>query len=297
MKFDYTLNQGVSQPTPPPLNSREAADLIIERAQQLVNQLITKRGNDKPPFLSEEYSHLLGVMSVEKAKLGKIGGVLLRLRSGTKIKINQSDSLVRQNFSCSHEIGHLLFSELKLENYIKTIEYRTYNPQAQKRTQDKAIEKLCDIAATELLMPASIFKKYINDLGTSIHTIERLAELFRVSIQSAAIRSSELSPQPCIAAKWELQSTQSKSLKLSWPKNKIVDEVNFSPLHKIIEPPSTMHKAYYYESTLQTGIKDSIFKDSISFKVAGKTKRFPAEIKGFGSGENRYVLSLAFLDR
>ena len=39
------------QPSMMPLSSIEATSLIIEKAKQLVNQLVDHRGHDKPPFL------------------------------------------------------------------------------------------------------------------------------------------------------------------------------------------------------------------------------------------------------
>ena len=265
----------------------KASTLIIERAQQLVSQLIEKRGHDKPPFLSEEYASLLGVQSIEKTYLGKAGGILLRFSNGPVIKINKNDPLVRQNFSCAHELGHLLFSELKLESYINTIEHRIYNPQVVQRKRSKVIEKLCDEAATELLMPTSIFQERLQTLGTSIYSIERLAEIYKVSVQSAAIRVSEVSKKTCMVLKWTLKKEPHNFIQLSWPKRKMVGKVPFSPANKKVDPPSIFHEAYYCVD---------LFRGDIPFKVGKQTKRFPAEIKGFGRGENRYIISLAFID-
>jgi Zn-dependent peptidase ImmA (M78 family) len=289
MNLRYSsTNPIIGQPKLVNLNLEQATSMIVERAKQLVDRVVEIRGNNKPPFSPEEFARLIGIKKIVKANLGKISGVLLRLQDGFVIKVNQDHNQARQNFSCAHEIGHLLFSELKLENYTNTIEYRTFNPQAQQRKRAKAIEKLCDEAATELLMPASIFNKHLLVLGTSINSIEQLAKMFRVSIQSAAIRASEISQKTCIVLKWQLGKNQSKSLLLSWPKRKLVGKVQFSPLNKIVDPPSVLHKAYNCDGLLQ---------DNISFKVGKETKRFPAEIKGFGRGENRYVISLAFIDR
>ncbi len=267
-----------------------ASELIIERARQLVTELIAKRGHDNPPFLSEEYASLVGVQSIEKTDLGKAGksgGVLLRFDSGSKIKLNINDPLVRQNFSCAHEIGHLLYSALKLEQYINTIEHRTFNPQVVQRKRSKVVEKLCDEAATELLMPTSVFSKYLDELGTSIQSIERLADLFKVSIQSAAIRVSETSQKPCYVSKWTPRKNQPNSLQLSWPKKKKIGNTLFSPLNKNVNPPSILHDAYNFNTLL---------KGDLQYKFGKGKKRFPSEIKGFGYGVNRYIVSLSFLD-
>lgn len=273
------------------VNIEKAKELIINRTCQLVSELINRRGHDNPPFLSEEYASLLGVKSIEKTDLGKIGekgGVLLRFHNGPKIMINKNDPLVRQNFSCAHELGHLLFNELKLEKYINTIEHRTFNPQAKMKAHSLAIEKLCDAAATELLMPELIFKKYLLNYVISINSVTKLANIFKVSIQTAAIRISELSPIPCLTLKWRLLNNKSKSIILSWPKIKSIDNTFYTPVNKRINPPSTLHEAYYSEN---------VVKSYRQFKVNNEVKNLMVESKGFGQGENRYVISLAYHDK
>ena len=59
----------IQQPGIMPLSSKEATSLIIEKAKQLVNQLVDYRGHDKPPFLPKEYSRLVNIREIEKTKL------------------------------------------------------------------------------------------------------------------------------------------------------------------------------------------------------------------------------------
>jgi len=274
------------------LNSEQATHLVIDRARQLVDQLVERRGHDKPPFLPEEFVRLQDIKQIVKADLGETSAILLRFHDGYVIKVNESHHPLRQNFSCAHEIGHILFSELKLERYTRTIEYRTFNPQGEERARAQARERLCDIAATELLMPELIFRKYLSGFGISIHSVERLAKIFKVSIQAAVIRVAEVSPEPCIALLWRPDTrTKSKALRLVRrvsPGGKVRGKTNYVPAHALVRSPSTLHKAYQ---------DDSPVKSSKLFKVDNAVKRLPVESKGFGRGENRYVISLAFLDR
>jgi Zn-dependent peptidase ImmA (M78 family) len=268
-------------------NINEASKLVVESAQLLVKKLIATRRHDNPPFLAEEYAPLVGIHSIEKMNLGKAGGILLRYYNRPVIKININDPPVRQNFSCAHEIGHMLLSELKLESYINSIEHRTYNPQAERKTRSKAVEKLCDEAATELLMPLEIFQSHLKEKGMSINSIEHLAEMYKVSIQSAAIRASEIYQDSSMILKWAPRKSYPDTIQLSWPKNKILDKVLFSPVKKAISPPSKFHEAFEC---------NNLVKGEISFKVGKQTKRFAAEIKGYGYGDKRYILSLVFLN-
>jgi len=274
------------------LNLEQSTSLIVERARQLVSQLVEHRGHGRPPFLSEEYAPLLGIKRIEKADLGEVSAILIKLRDGDVIRVNQNHNPARQNFSCAHEIGHALLSELNLELCVEEAEFRTFNSQAQAMAVTRTRERLCDAAATELLMPEIVFKKYLLGLGASISSIESLANIFRVSIRAAAIRIAELSTEPCIALLWlSRPGTKSKALRLAWhvgPGNRSQIKGNYVPKHTLARHTSTLYKAYQYDSPVKCR------KD---FRLDAGIKRILIESKGFGRGEMRYVISLGFPNR
>ncbi len=293
MDTNYLIGDGMaSQVSPVSLNLEQATSLIIERARQLVSRLVMQRGHEKPPFLPEEFAPLQGIKKFVKADLGELSAVLLRFHDGYVIKVNEKHNLARQNFSCAHEIGHALLSELKIELCIEDVEFRTFNPQAPAIARARAKERLCNVAAAELLMPEMVFKKYLSGFGVSINSIEWLANIFRVSISSTAIRIAELSTEPCIALLWRPQpGTKSKALRLAWhigPGNRSRIKVNYVPKHTLARHTSTLYKAYQY---------DSLVKCRKDFRLDAGIKHILVESKGFGRGEARYVISLAFLDR
>jgi len=270
----------------------QANSCIVERAKQLVSKLVEERGHDRPPFLPQEFLPLVGIKRIIPANLGQTSAILLRFHDGYVIKVNQNHNLARQNFSCAHEIGHTLFSELKLERYTNSIEYRTFDPDSEREAREKAKEHLCDIAATEILLPEFVFRKYLSGFGVSVHTIERLANIFKSSIRAVAWRIAEVSEEPCIVLFWKPWPRNiSRGLRLAWrvgPGRKSRSRDKYMPLHTYVRPPSTLHKAY----------QDSSFvKSSRLFKCDNAVKRLPMESKGFGYSEKRYVVSLAFLDR
>ncbi len=274
------------------LNLEQATSLIIERAKQLVDRLVEDRGHDKPPFLPAEFARLQGIKKIVKEDLGEQSAVLLRFHDGPMIKLNQKHNLARQNFSCAHEIGHTLLSELKLERRIEDVEYRTFNPQARAIAHANARERLCDDAATELLMPELIFGKYLSGFGVSINSIDRLASIFKVSLQTTAIRIAEVSPEPCLALLWKLWGrSKPKGLRFMWrvgPGREPRGKANYRPVHTLVRYPSKLHRAYEHYSPV---------KSSKLFKVDNVRKRLPMESKGFGRGDARRVISLAFLGR
>jgi len=274
------------------LNFEEATSLIVERARELVNQLVEDRGHDKPPFLPEEFARLQGIKEIVKENLGEQSAVLLRLHDGYVIKVNQNHNLARQNFSCAHEIGHNLLRDLKIELNTENIEYRTFNPQAHAIARARDKERLCNTAAAELLMPESVFRKYLSGFGVFVHSVERLANIFRVSMKPAAIRIAEVSVEPCLALLWQpWPRNKPTGLRLAWcvgPGISSRGKGYYMPVHTYVRPPSTLHKAYQSDSPVKS------FK---LFKAGNATKRLPMESKGFGRNETRYVISLAFLNR
>jgi len=271
-----------------PLSSKEATSLMIEKAKQLVNQLVDYRGHDKPPFLPKEYSRLVNIREIKKTNLGDTSALLLKLHDGYVIKVNQDHHQVRQNFSCAHEIGHILFSDLKLENYVRSIEYRTFDISKTREIQARARETLCDAAAAELLMPELVFRKYLSTFGLSIASVKYLASTFKVSIQAVTRRITEVSIEPCIAILWR-----------PWPKSKprglrpvigkeLRGKANYMPVHEKVNISSALYKAYQ---------SDTLVKTWKLFKNANTVKRLPVEAKGFGTGEARFIISFAFPDR
>lgn len=276
---DNSLKQiGVSQ-----MSSKEAMGLIISRAQQLVNKLIETRKHDKPPFLPQEYFHLVNIKHIEKTDLGSTSGLLLKLADGYLVKVNDKQYDVRQNFSCAHEIGHILFDDLELDNYVSNIEYRRFDISKTSAMRMKAKETLCDAVAAELLMPELIFRKYLDIFPLSITTIEHMASVFRVSIQSAARRIVEVSVNPCIVTIW-LPSPKYKpkglrGVEIPNIRTNYILSSKFAALH------SSLYKAYE---------NDVIVKTRKVFYSGTNKVRLPIEAKGFGRGESRFLISLAF---
>ena len=134
-------------------------------------------------------------------------------------------------------------------------------------------------------MPESIFQKYLFNFGLSISVVERMADIFQVSLGAAVKRISEVSKEPCIALVWRPQK-YNKNLNLiqvSGPKK----NVKYSPIHTNVKSPSLLHKA------LDQHIR---VKSHYSFLVGKDIKRLPMESKGFGFKDYKCVVSLAMIN-
>jgi len=253
-----------------------ATALIIERATELVNELVKERGHEEPPFLAEELARLQGIKKIEKTDLGELSALLLRTGDGYIIKLNADHPPVRQNFSCAHEIGHTFLHELALRLSLDNDEFRGANS----NTVGRAKERLCFVAAAELLMPESVFKKYLAGFGVSVNSIERLAYTFRVSIPAAAIRIAEVSTEPCITIIWK------RAQKVRCKGKGFMAKLNRKDVY--IGDPSALLTAYESDRSVRS------FR---SFEIGGIKKRCLMESTGFGRDKWRYVISLIFPER
>jgi hypothetical protein len=143
-------------------------------------------------------------------------------------------------------------------------------------------KKLClpDIAGRESIVSESFI------------SIERLANVFKVSIRAAAWRIAEVSTEPCIAPLWKPHpNARSKALRLAWregPGKKSRGKINYMPVHTLVRYPSKLHQAYE---------NDTPVRSFNLFELNTVTKRCPMESRGFGRNETRNVISLAFPDR
>lgn len=255
---------------------QEATHFMVKRARDLVGRLVVSKGREEPPFSARDLAALQGIKQVVCADIGESDGMLVRLADGYVITVNASHHVFRQNFSCAHEIGHTLLDELCRQVSLRQIDWRGGTGITEK---DK--ERLCNIAAAELLMPAPIFSKYLVNFGISINSIERLARIFMVSIPAAAIRVEEVSEERCRVIRW-------KRWRRSRSKGFIEDRAKEPARSTYVRDPSALLRAHGSNDTVKS------FK---CFTIDKITKRCPMESKGFGRDKTRYVLSLVFPDR
>ncbi len=283
----YTHTQGANHPSV--LTSGDATNLMMSTTRALVRDVVEWRGHAKPPFLPQEYAAALDVRKIETTNLANASGLLLQLAQGYIIRLNEKDSEVRRNFSCCHEMGHILFRNLALDDYVRQIEYRTYNPPVRDRQRARTRERLCDVAATELLMPSGVFKAHLHTLGLGVDSIAPLASAFKVSVQAAAIRVAELASEHCLALLWQPwpKSGQPKGLRVSWARHR-PDGVPYRPVRSLVPRPSSLHKAFDGDASVSS---------LLSFAARGAKRPMRMESKGFGYETGRYVLSMVFPER
>jgi len=175
----------------------------VEDAESFMRDEATKllriTGQDSPPFSPLRVATLRGISRIQKTKITSLSQ-LVPIKGGFQILVNSQignaypsmhveTRKIHQRstqFTIAHEIGHTYFYDVK-----SSIPSRPF-----KDSGSVAEERLCDIFATELLMPAERFN---NDATVILKkernftkTLLRLSNLYKITLQPIVIRLLEL---------------------------------------------------------------------------------------------------------
>lgn len=146
-----------------------------------------------PPFDPFVLAELQGIR-VSAGPPGMPNDALIRPLSSGDLEIVWSPAapLARRNFSVFHEIGHTLFPDC--------FELVRHRRDRDRFDPDRELEGLCDMAASELLMPDPEFP---GDLakrgGLAAAAVEALAARYAASREAVARRAVALQRAPCLA--------------------------------------------------------------------------------------------------
>lgn len=103
-------------------------------------------------------------------------------------------SVERQNFTVAHELGHFLcHRELRDSFECSASELSDFGG-----SDSVDIEKEANDFASYLLMPIDSFRKTVNEHGSSLETICKCAEIYRSSLQAAAIKWIEFTGEKAV---------------------------------------------------------------------------------------------------
>ena len=131
-------------------------------------------GLSYPPTDLKAISDRLNIKEFRKEEfLGS--GELRRDRKGLVIVYSPYLSLERRRFTIAHEMAHALFE--------------TSGPRFPRYGRE--LERLCDMFATEILMPKEAFLKAVGP-EVSLNKVFELADIFQTSLSTTTIRCCEL---------------------------------------------------------------------------------------------------------
>lgn len=164
--------------------------LIVDVAAELVDLL-----DLEPPVDPRIVASYQGIHRIEHSPLAW-AGCLVNDGGALVIRVRSTDTDGRQRFTIFHEIAHTF-----LPGYRHATQYRC--APLSSRSRRDPIEVLCDLAASELLLPARYVRSAITTSSFDLDAIETLADDCGASLEAAARRFISLWPEPCLLLRME----------------------------------------------------------------------------------------------
>jgi len=200
--IEFAASMGVSDP------------LLAVRTQ--CRRLLDDRGGLSIPVRLNSLFEALDVRRVVPKSMPLEGGLKVVPEGGFTILVRADRSEKRRRFTIAHECGHILFHRFAP----RAKEHQSRGRLAAPREE----ERLCNIAAEELLMPWHDTRAIVKRSGSNLSAaVAALAQDFDVSVPAAMIRAATATRLRgavqlwgCKAGKWALiQSQRTGSCRLS----------------------------------------------------------------------------------
>lgn len=157
--------------------------VAIEKAARELVLKAREKGWEGPPFNPLHIAEMLGVQM--EANSSVADARLLATDMGPKIQFNPQQPRERVRFSIAHEIAHLLFPDWSEQ---------IRNRGGDKTPDDWQLEMLCNLAASEFVLPIGSLSATENILP--IEDLMRERRKYDVSAEAYLIRLAKISSQP-----------------------------------------------------------------------------------------------------
>jgi O-acetyl-ADP-ribose deacetylase (regulator of RNase III) len=164
---------------------RDPVEVVTERARELVFQAI-EGGWHGPPYDPFQLAELRQIPLVPREDL--YDARIISREGRTQIEFNPTRPRGRVRFSVAHELAHTFFPD-----YQKAIRYRSRPEPAP--DDEWQLELLCNVAASELLMPIGSFT-HLEDEPLMIERLMELRKKFDVSTEALLLRIVKLTERP-----------------------------------------------------------------------------------------------------
>jgi len=171
------------------LKERNAHDPILavrQAARDLVSGAFDA-GWSGPPFDPLELAGLLKIDVLPNDAISEAQLIPLTAKR-VRIEYNPHERPSRIRFSLSHEIGHTLFSDCE-----EAVRHRA----AKRDANTWELEFLCDIAASEILLPYGIFVQDAKAASPRMRDLLSLVDRYQASLEAVLLRFAETSEDSC----------------------------------------------------------------------------------------------------
>jgi hypothetical protein len=172
-------------------------------------RLIAESGIVEPPFRPASLAHLRRVKKIVYKSM-KVEGCLIPCDGDFVIELRKDRPYERTNFTCAHELGHTFFYES-----VPSIKYRTVT--SSQPHHDPEEERLCNVAAAELLMPSDVFRKISRDYTPSPQSLQLIAQTFESSLTATVVRLLNLKVWGSKFVCWRMKDGRLKARWLAQP--------------------------------------------------------------------------------
>lgn len=145
-------------------------------------QLLEETGQNAGPVALDPILTLLGARR-EVVELPSAGRLQID-RQGYRVCVQAGERWERARFTVAHEIGHILLCEaLKAEaSHLNAL---------QAPEHWRKVERLCNLAAAEILMPSQDFVDQASEEWIDSRVLRRLYQRYKVSLSALALRFTD----------------------------------------------------------------------------------------------------------
>jgi hypothetical protein len=179
------------------------------KARAAVDQFRAVFGEPEMPIDIEALASLLGISRSDDAPAHSHDAELVPLENGrVTIRVNADRPETRKRFSIAHEVSHTFFP-----HYQSKVWCRTDARFRQRSNPDDFLEMLCDIGASELVMPLPWFSQDAGRVRSGSALVE-LAKKYTASREATLRRYAETNERAVLAGffSWRLKPTEKKRL-------------------------------------------------------------------------------------
>jgi len=187
------------------LKSLPVATDPVEAVLLFAEMLVIESGMTEPPFAPARYAPLRRIHQILFNDM-EVDGRLIPVENGFIVELKKNQSHERKNFTLAHEVSHTFF-----HGAVPVTKYKMNGPTTS--DFDPEEERLCDIAASELLMPSLTFSAIAKDYLASPSSVIKIAALFETSTLATIIKLLQLNIWDATFVLWDLFEGQ---LRAKW---------------------------------------------------------------------------------
>lgn len=174
-----------------------------EAARKALEARIPGIAQSAIPINVESAARFVGIEQITEVETSAFDGLLSATRSGTYVAtLRKGQSESRKRFTLAHELGHVIVRASIGRNTSVTVN-EVFQCRAT-TAEEKEEERLCDLLASQLLMPQPQFAQVIQEIGVSAETIPDIARRFAVSLEAVSKRLLAVLPYAIGIGYWYL---------------------------------------------------------------------------------------------